>query len=150
MLPDPSDPMTFARCKLDPADRDLNSHAASLCCDLLRIRREDPVFRLQAHFGIDGAVLAPEAFVLRYFTKDSDDRIVLVNLGIDLRLDYIPEPLIAPPEGRIWQILWSSEDVRYGGKGTPPVERDGRWDIPGKATVVLKSTDISEANTTER
>jgi maltooligosyltrehalose trehalohydrolase len=142
MLADPSDRMTFVRCKLEPGGRTASSAALSLCRDLLKIRREDPVFRLQAECGIDGAVLATNAFVLRYFAPDARDRIVLVNLGLDLHLDHIPEPLIAPPEGEQWRILWSSEDVRYGGNGTPPVENDVCWDIPGCALVVLRSASI--------
>jgi hypothetical protein len=36
-------------------------------------------------------------------------------------------------------LLWSSEDVRYGGRGTPAVEdEEGRWKIPGEAAVVLR------------
>ena len=26
-----------------------------------------------------------------------------------------PEPLLAPPEGLQWEVLWSSEDPDYGG-----------------------------------
>ena len=41
--------------------------AYALHLDLLRLRREDPVFRAQGGGGVDGAVLGPEAFVLRFF-----------------------------------------------------------------------------------
>ncbi len=66
-LPDPGDPATFERCKLDFSER--RTHAADLPLhrDLLRLRREEPVFRAQRPGGVDGAVLAAEAFVLRYF-----------------------------------------------------------------------------------
>ena len=52
--------------------------------DLLRLRRKDPVFAAQAAHGIDGAVLGPEAFLLRFFAPDGDDRLLLVNFGRDL------------------------------------------------------------------
>jgi hypothetical protein len=45
------------------------------------------------------AVLGDEAFVLRFFGRDGDDRLLLVNLGRDLRLDPVPELLLAPLEG---------------------------------------------------
>jgi len=101
--------------------------------DLLKLRHDDPVFRQPQIGGVDGAVLGPEAFVLRFFGNHGDDRLVLVNLGIDLRLNYLPEPLLAPVEGKVWKLKWSSEDPRYGGGGTPPLEVKGAWNIPGHA-----------------
>jgi maltooligosyltrehalose trehalohydrolase len=88
-------------------------------------------------------VLAPEAFVARFFGNGGDDRLLLVNLGRDLHLDPAPEPLLAAPEGRAWEILWSSEDPRYGGCGTAPLEGEENWHIPGHAGVVLRPTDAA-------
>ena len=84
-----------------------------------------------------GAVLNGDAFVLRYFSDDGDDRLLCVNLGRTLHLDPAPEPLLAPPQGMRWQILWSSEDPRYGGHGTPALETEDNWYLPGQAAVVL-------------
>ena len=75
--------------------------------------------------------------MLRYFGDNADDRLLLVNLGRDLNLDIAPEPLLAPPAEREWQIAWSSEDPTYGGRGAAPVETDDGWHIPGNAAVVL-------------
>ena len=47
-------------------------------------------------------------------------------------------PLLAPPAGQQWAILWSSEDPRYGGLGTPPLDTTEGWKIPGHAAVVLQ------------
>ncbi|MET0746383.1 MAG: DUF3459 domain-containing protein, partial [Microvirga sp.] len=105
--------------------------------DLLALRRDDPVFAAQAKGGLDGAVLDREAFVLRFFGAAGDDRLLLVNLGRDLKRPSLAEPLLAPPEGRRWAMIWSSEDIRYGGIGTPPVETAQGWDLPGHAAVVL-------------
>ena len=78
------------------------------------------MFAAQRAVGIDGAVVGPEAFVLRYFSGEHGDRVLLVNLGVDLRLDPAAEPLLAPPEDRRWGLLWSSEDPAYGGTGPFP------------------------------
>jgi maltooligosyltrehalose trehalohydrolase len=86
---------------------------------------------------VDGAVLAPQAFVLRYFVDGGADRLLLVNFGRDLHLDPAPEPLLAPPPGPGWDVIWSSEDVRYGGCGTPHPETEDNWRIPGEAALVL-------------
>jgi maltooligosyltrehalose trehalohydrolase len=96
------------------------------------------VFRHQRSGGIDGAVLAPEAFVLRFFGVEGNDRLLLVNLGRDLYLDIVPEPLLAPPPQGHWGIQWSSEDPRYGGCGTVPVENEAHWHIPCHAAVALR------------
>ena len=92
----------FERCKLDWSERERHGDAVALHRDLLRLRREDPIFARPRRGGLDGAVLGPEAFVLRFFGEDGDDRLMLVNLGRDLERRSIPDPLVAPPEGRIW------------------------------------------------
>ena len=137
----PHDPATFERCKLDLSERERHSQVYALHRDLLRLRREDPVFSLQRRRGLDGAVLGPEAFVLRFFDDEggAGDRLLAVNLGADLRLDPAPEPLLAPPEGAQWELLWSSESVAYGGCGATPPDADGGWRIPGHAAVAAKA-----------
>jgi maltooligosyltrehalose trehalohydrolase len=135
-LPDPESEATFQLCKLDFSEREKHAGYYGLHRDLLKLRRVDPVFSRPKPRGVDGAVLGPEAFVLRFFGEQSNDRLLLVNLGCDLHLKSIPEPLMAPPEQRAWKILWSSEDPRYGGSGTPDVEVEG-WHLPGHAAVAL-------------
>jgi maltooligosyltrehalose trehalohydrolase len=136
-LCDPADPQTFERCKLDFSERERNAEAYALHRDLLKLRRTDPAFRAQRQRGLDGAVLTPHAFVLRFFGEDAGDRLLLVNLGRDWHLNPAPEPLLAPPQGAGWTVSWSSEDVHYGGCGTPPLETKGNWHIPGESAVVL-------------
>jgi maltooligosyltrehalose trehalohydrolase len=143
-LPDPTDPSTFERSKLDLAERQRHAETYALHRDLLQLRRHDPVFCAQRPGGLDGAVLGLEAFVLRFFGDTGDGRLLIVNLGRDLHLDPAPEPLLAPPEDRRWEILWSSEDPRYGGGGTRPLDTEENWQIPGEAAVVLRPTPSEE------
>jgi maltooligosyltrehalose trehalohydrolase len=137
LLPDPGDPATFEGCKLDWSERERHREALALHTDLLKLRRQDTVFGAPRPGGVDGAVLGEAAFVLRYFGKAGDDRLLLVNLGRDLHLHVAPEPLLAPPEGKQWQVLWSSEMPCYGGGALPPLESEEMWKIPGEAAVVL-------------
>lgn len=135
----PHDEDSFRRCKLDHRERRDHAEAWALHRDLLRLRREDPVFAAQGDHGIDGAVLAEEAFVLRFFGADGDDRLLLVNLGRDLTLDIMPEPLLAPPLARGWTLHWSSEHPRYGGGGVAAGNwRQGGWRLSGHAALVLR------------
>ncbi|HEX2134418.1 MAG TPA: malto-oligosyltrehalose trehalohydrolase [Microvirga sp.] len=140
-LDPPESPATFEACRLDWAEFDRNAAAVALHRDLLRLRREDPVFSAQRRASLDGAVLGPEAFVLRFFGGEGNDRLLLVNFGRDLNRASFPEPLLAPPEGRRWHVAWSSENPSYGGGGTPPIETEAGWHLPGHATVVLAPTD---------
>jgi maltooligosyltrehalose trehalohydrolase len=143
LLADPGDPATFQACKIDWSQREHNREALALHMDLLRLRREDPVFRAQRRGGIDGAVLGEEAFVVRFFGENGDDRLVVVNLGRDLHLEVAPEPMLAPPEGKLWQIQWSTETPCYGGGATVALESDDdNWTIPGEAAVVLQPIGV--------
>jgi len=133
---DPANLATFERCKLDFSDRQRHAPMYQLHKDLLRLRREDVVFRGQRPGGVDGAVLGQDAFVLRFFGQADGDRLLIVNLGPDLNLETEPEPLIAPPESANWRVVWSSEDARYGGAGSEVECRDS-WRIPGDSATVL-------------
>jgi maltooligosyltrehalose trehalohydrolase len=136
-LADPGDRATFERCKLDFSERETHAGMYRLHKDLLRLRREEPAFRARRRGGVDGAVLGEEAFVLRFFGENGDDRLLLVNFGRDLRLDPAPEPLLAPPEGHLWDVIWSSEAPAYGGCSTAPLDTADNWRIPGNAAVVM-------------
>ncbi|MBW8874628.1 MAG: malto-oligosyltrehalose trehalohydrolase [Acidobacteria bacterium] len=154
-VPDPESPETFARCKLDWTERETNPAAAAALAlhrDLLKLRREDPVFRAQGAGWLDGAVLGPEAFVLRFFGRffgdTAGDRLLVVNLGADLELEPVPEPLLAPLTGRRWEVLWSSEEPRYGGSGAPPPEdEEGCWRLAGQSAVVMQLVPLEGAET---
>lgn len=139
-IPDPSAYGTFERCKLEEVTTRTSGPMVELHRDLLKLKREDPVFSNQRRGSLDGAVFSEDAFVLRFFGENGDDRLMLVNFGRDLRLSPAPEPLLAPPEERDWSLLWSSEDPRYGGHGIPVSPGDGTWFLPGHSTVVFAST----------
>jgi maltooligosyltrehalose trehalohydrolase len=79
--------------------------------------------------------------VLRFFA-DSADRLLVVNLGRDLHLDPAPEPLLAPIAGGAWELIFSTEDPRYGGSSTAPVESDENWRIPARSALVLAACEL--------
>ncbi|MBK8174986.1 MAG: malto-oligosyltrehalose trehalohydrolase [Rhodospirillales bacterium] len=142
-LPHPDDRQTFERSKLDHSERDSHGEVYALHRDLLKLRRDHGAFGSGSPQPCDGAVLGAAAFVLRFFTADGDDRLLLVNLGADLHLDPAPEPLLAPPVGCTWSLAWSSEDPRYGGLGTPAIYSEDNWKMPGNCAVVMQPTPIS-------
>jgi maltooligosyltrehalose trehalohydrolase len=136
-LDDPGDEATFQRSKLDWSECHADNLALRLHRDLLALRREDAVIRGQGRHGFDGAVLGMQAFVLRWFHASQGDRILIVNLGDDIRDRPLPEPLLAPPHGMAWSLLWSSEHARYGGSGVVDPDPDHGWLLPGQSALLL-------------
>jgi maltooligosyltrehalose trehalohydrolase len=140
---DPCDEQTFLRCKLKFDERERHTHAMALHRDLLQLRREDPVFSSQRGDRMFGAVLGPEALALRLLGESGDDRLLIVNMGRDLAVEVMTEPLLAPPAGFDWTLLWASEDPRYGGSGSG-VLNTRQWYFPGHAAVVLKPRPVAQ------
>ncbi|HSD43646.1 MAG TPA: malto-oligosyltrehalose trehalohydrolase [Burkholderiales bacterium] len=138
-VPDPCAPATFRSAKLDFAERRRNAQVYGLYHDLLKLRREDPVIAAQARTALDGAVLAPHAFVLRFFDARHGDRLLAVNLGPDLHRASVPEPLVAPPLGARWRMAWSSEEPRYGGQGAIAPCTAAGWHLPADSAVLLRA-----------
>lgn len=146
VLDRPDDERTFQRCKLDFAERERHAAEYQLCRDLIHLRKSDAAFRPMARKRMDGAVLGPEALVLRYFLHEGDDRLLLVNWGRDLLLSPMPEPLLAPPRGRSWRVSFSTDAPAYGGQGEAALELgSGGWRVPGQAAFWL----VSETQTNQ-
>ena len=138
LLDDPKADATFERCRVDFAERETHRDAYALHIDLLRLRREEAAFRAQGRYGVDGCVLSASAFALRFFTPDhTDDRVLVVNVGADVDRSSIADPLLAPPADSEWSIRWSSEDLAYGGGGTPEIQPDSQWFFPAESAIVL-------------
>jgi maltooligosyltrehalose trehalohydrolase len=137
-LPAPDDPNAFSMCKLDFSERETNRQLYDLHIDLLKLRREDSRFRLQQSDGIDGAVLGPTSFVLRYFSEANDDRLLILNFGKRQCLHPASEPLLAPPPGCRWETLWSSDSTRYGGTDDVATATAEQWSLPAEAAVALR------------
>jgi len=146
MIPRPDDPETFARSKLDLMEREHHAASYALHRDLLYLRRHDPVIGNRRSVRLEGAVLGPGAFVLRYLGPKGDDRLLLVNLGPELTLLPASEPLLAPPWKTIWRVHWSSEDPRYGGAGVVPLRVEENWSLTGHSTLVMSSVRLGETS----
>jgi maltooligosyltrehalose trehalohydrolase len=139
ILDDPGHEETFLRSKLDLSERAKNAGIYELHRDLIKMRKQDPAFSKPRAGGVDGAVLGQEAFVLRFFGGNGEDRLLIVNLGAELNLDPAPEPLLAPLEGSRWKMKWCSESPRYGGCGMRPLKDPGCWIVTAHCAVVMES-----------
>lgn len=135
-IPNPSMMDTFLDSKLDHDEKEKNLQIYSLHKDLLKLRNNDNIFNKKEKSVIDGAVIADDVFIMRFISKRSH-RLLLVNMSNDFYYHPSPEPLIAPPANCKWEIYWSSEDPKYGGKGTIKLCDDDNWTITGNCLTVL-------------
>jgi maltooligosyltrehalose trehalohydrolase len=143
LIPDPSAEQTFLNSKLDWSECERHSAVFALHRDLLRLRARDPVISRQDLDAIDGATLSEHSLVLRWFDAEHGDRLLLVNVDRELPPGSIAEPLLAPPRGSGWHVLWSSEAPEYGGQGAIPPVADhghGAWRIQAQSAVLLVAT----------
>jgi len=138
-LPDPAASATFEGCRLDWSEVAERGDVLALHRDLLRLRRESAAFGGPREGSrIDGSVLGPEALLLRFFADEpADERLLLVNLGADLPVASVPDPLFAPPAGHDWHQVWSSEEPAYGGSGRRDIEPTRRFVLSADCAVVL-------------
>lgn len=150
LFADPGAIETFTRSKLDHGERETHSEVLLLHRDLLALRRDGRALSGLDEGEIDGAVLAPSAFVLRGFTAEGD-RMLIVNLGAPLHMERTPEPLLAPPAGMEWRMRWSSEHPAYGGHGLPELSptMEG-WSFPGGCAVLFTAEGHADSVNSER
>jgi hypothetical protein len=115
--------------------------ALGLHLSLLTLRRNDPVLRAAGEQGVDAAVLAPMAWVMRYRAPadapTAGDRLLVVNLDAVVVSDIGSEPLLASPSRVGWQMIWNSDDPQVGGTGALALEHLEGWRLPGMSAWLL-------------
>jgi maltooligosyltrehalose trehalohydrolase len=137
LIPDPADPGTFARARLDPAERERHVEAVRLHRDLLALRRAGAPWRRDAI----AAAIGERALALRC-SGDAGATILLVNWGEDLDLRRSNERILHSPGGRGWGFRWSSDSVDYGGPGIPEAARRGDL-LPAESAVLLEAQTVA-------
>jgi len=106
--------------------------------DLTALRRGDASLGQKAA-RLCGATLDDRVLVLRFIGRAAhEDRLVVVNLGSDCDIAFVPEPLVAPPALFAWEVLWCSEDPAYGGVGIAGSDPPAKLVATGQATTVFR------------
>ena len=139
-LPDPGDRLTFERSKLDLTERERHGATYALHVDLLRLRRDDPIFRSAGgrrrgrRGPRAGGARAP---ILRRRSRPGGSAALPQPGARPRAARRRRSPCSRRPRRGGWTLLWSSEAVRYGGPGTPELDPDTRWLLPGHAALVF-------------
>ena len=131
---------TFARCKLDLSER-------------TRARRGvrapprpagDPArgpghSRQRGRCASTAPCSSPALFVCATASGDADDRLLVVNLGVDCVAGAGARAAAGAAVEGEWDVLWSSESPAYGGSGRAPLVPEDGWHVPGESALLLAS-----------
>ncbi len=135
-LPDPADPETFRRCRLNHSERTRHPDAISLHRDLLALRRSGAALDRGAR--VESEVLSEHALALRLDRGHGRAALLLINLGADLDLPAGTSGILTPPLGGEWSFQWSSDDAAYGGPGVANDARTGSR-LPAESAVLYSA-----------
>ena len=133
-IPDPQAPLAFRASRLDWSLLEEPPHATTrrLYRALLRLRREEPLFRNASWDGFDARALGEEGLVLERHGESTRVLVVVRLKGAG--------PLAAPaPAGEPWELLLTTEDEGFC-PDPQPIDVDAagaRFPRPG--AVILKA-----------
>lgn len=127
----------FARSTLPAVATARDAHIDALYRRLLAMRRDDGTLG-QAARSVHGATRGPHVLLLRFCgTTPAADRLLVINLSHDVNLAPLPQPLVAPPDGHEWQMLFCSEALEFGGSGAARCEPPTHVVATGHAATVF-------------
>ncbi|HEU0114743.1 MAG TPA: DUF3459 domain-containing protein, partial [Thermomicrobiales bacterium] len=118
-IPDPQDPASFFRSKLDLRERTTTGTPTErLYRALLALRRDDPVLRRRDRSRLRVAALAADLLaVLRL--GDDEGRLLLANFGPARAVDPTADALLRELTGKPWRLLLATSATEFGGDGAP-------------------------------
>ena len=115
-IPDPQAPQTFDQSKLRWDERDQMPHAGvlQLYRELIRLRRTEPALRARERETWQVADLGENGLVLRRSAPGSTLLLVACLEG-SIQVPLANNPVTAAPNGDAWELLFSTEEERFGG-----------------------------------
>ena len=145
-IPDPQAQETFIRSKLDLGERQRNAGIYTLYRELLRLRRDDPVFSRPDRARTEAACLGDRCIVVRRWSA-SHERLVIANFGTEIRLDQVRGLALQWLTEGNWKLELSTRDSRFGGErpsaratAEPADVVPGALNGPAVSAVVLSRT----------
>ena len=117
-VPDPQAPSSFEASKLrwDEIDDVQHTQTLDLYRELLALRQSLPAFRDRSRAHWDSTALDDNTVALRYSSPTGqDDLLLVVNRKDGLHVTLAENTLTTPPAGYRWQVILSSDDIRFGG-----------------------------------
>jgi maltooligosyltrehalose trehalohydrolase len=135
-IPDPQDESTFLRSRIDWHSRGAapRKSLVDFYKELLRLRREDPVFSRRDKNNLEAAPDdSPKSLVLRRWL-DSHQRLAIFNFEPNAA-----SLIVSAPAGK-WENLLDSADSRWGGIGAGA---PARFDSTGRVQFTLQASSFA-------
>ncbi len=117
-VPDPQARSTFEASKLNWAEMSQGAHEQTLALyhHLLDLRRHLTLLQERSRANFDARAVAVAAIALRYQPGQSEEAVlVMVNLKGNLDLRLSAQAITCPPPHSHWEVIFSTNDLRYGG-----------------------------------
>ena len=132
-IPDPQSPDTFLKSKLDWAEPEQPSHAETLALyrECLKLRMGDPVFRPDGRENWKVANLG----MLALHYRDGGDWLILADFTGDHHLSLTEEEFSLLRIGKSWNLVFSTNEVRFGGDGRKSFDEESE-------VVILKQPEL--------
>ena len=118
-IPDSQAEDTFLQSKLDLGERGKPRHEGvyRLYRELLHLRRDDPVLRVQDRWRLLAQAPAPALVAVERWDQDERRRLLLVNFGHPLRFDVGEQAWLGDAAALRWRLLLSTAEERFAGPG---------------------------------
>jgi maltooligosyltrehalose trehalohydrolase len=142
-VPNPQDEEAFASSRLDLGERTQPPHDGvyRLTRELLRLRREDPVLRVQDRWRLLAAAPAPDLVGVERWDEEGNRRLLLVNFGQETAFDIGAQAWLGEAASLRWRPLLSTNGQRFAGHGVSlealTLRPDAAIALPGRCATLL-------------
>jgi maltooligosyltrehalose trehalohydrolase len=111
-IPDPQDPLSFERSRLDWSEREREPHASVLRLTraLLHLRRTDPVLAAGGWEGFEVQACGEDALVVAWRRPETGERLLIVRLA---GAGSVAPPMASASAAGTWQVRLSSEAAEF-------------------------------------
>jgi maltooligosyltrehalose trehalohydrolase len=139
-IPDPQVEETFRESKLNWSEPSSAAKAPTLALhrECLRLRREMSAFRPNQRETWDARALGPDFGALR-FADGGGEYLLLFTFGSGGTVDFGKDPFAAPPAGRCWKTVLSSNEARFGGSDDSISSNGEQFTFPSAGAVLFQS-----------
>jgi maltooligosyltrehalose trehalohydrolase len=138
-IPAPTDERAFDACRLDWRTTPAGEHTRRLYKDLLALRHTDPVLSSlgTGDVTVDASAPTSDIVFLRY-TAGDHALLLLINLGLLTRFP-MNDPIVALEPDRQWELVFCSEQPKYGGSGVDDALMEGCWRLQPHCAWLLRA-----------
>jgi maltooligosyltrehalose trehalohydrolase len=146
-VPDPQDPASFHRSKLDLRERTTGAATERLYRALLTLRRDDPVLRARDRARLRFSAIADDLLAVVRFDDDGG-RLLLANFGPARAIRLADDALLQTLAGAPWRLLVSTAATEFGGYGArvglpaDPAATDATIALPTSSAAIFATPPL--------